>query len=88
MSRDTEREKRQEIIRVSLIEERGVHYLVKTSGRKRRTVGRKPQPGEPRPTDTIHWVDRIAGTLDEDFARAALDRPGPDSYQRREIKFD
>jgi uncharacterized protein (DUF433 family) len=35
-----------------------------------------------------HWVDRVAGTLDEDFARAALDRPGPDSYERPDISLD
>ncbi|HEV2745778.1 MAG TPA: type II toxin-antitoxin system VapB family antitoxin [Allosphingosinicella sp.] len=34
------------------------------------------------------WIDEIAGTLDEDFARAALDRPGPDSYERADISFD
>jgi hypothetical protein len=34
------------------------------------------------------WVDRFAGTLDEAFARAALDRPGPESYERPDISFD
>jgi uncharacterized protein (DUF433 family) len=35
-----------------------------------------------------HWVDKVAGTLDEDFARAALDRPGPESYERPDISLD
>lgn len=35
-----------------------------------------------------HWIDKVAGTLDEDFARAALDRPGPESYQRPDISLD
>ncbi|HEX8127284.1 MAG TPA: DUF433 domain-containing protein [Allosphingosinicella sp.] len=34
------------------------------------------------------WLDKFAGTLDEDFARAALDRPGPESYERPDISFD
>ena len=34
------------------------------------------------------WIDEIAGRFDEDFARAALDRPGPDSYERPDIRFD
>ncbi|HYG48545.1 MAG TPA: DUF433 domain-containing protein [Allosphingosinicella sp.] len=34
------------------------------------------------------WIDKIAGTLDEDFARAALDRPGPESYERPDISLD
>ena len=33
--------------------------------------------------DPISWVDRIAGTWDEDAAAAALDRPGPDSLPVR-----
>ena len=32
-----------------------------------------------RQEDNGDWIDEIAGTLDEDFARAALDRPGPES---------
>jgi uncharacterized protein (DUF433 family) len=35
-----------------------------------------------------HWIDMVAGTLDEDFARAALDRPGADSYERPDINLD
>ena len=35
-----------------------------------------------------HWIDKVAGTLDEDFARAALDRPGPDSCERPDISLD
>jgi uncharacterized protein (DUF433 family) len=35
-----------------------------------------------------HWIDKVAGTLDEDFARGALDRPGPDSYERPDISLD
>jgi len=35
-----------------------------------------------------HWIDRVAGTLDEDFARAALDRPGPERYERPDISLD
>jgi uncharacterized protein (DUF433 family) len=27
------------------------------------------------------WIDRFAGTFDEDFARAALDRPGPECFE-------
>lgn len=34
------------------------------------------------------WIDAIAGKLGEDFARAALDRPGPDSYERPDINLD
>jgi uncharacterized protein (DUF433 family) len=34
------------------------------------------------------WLDEIAGALDEDFAAAALDRPGPDSYERPDISLD
>src|SRR4051812_26952553 len=34
------------------------------------------------------WIDRFAGSLDEDFARAALDRPGPESYERPDIRLD
>jgi len=34
------------------------------------------------------WIDETAGTLGEDFARAALDRPGPDSYERPDLSFD
>ncbi len=35
-----------------------------------------------------HWVDRVAGALDEDFARAALDRPGPETHERPDISLD
>lgn len=31
-----------------------------------------------REEDAKAWLERLAGTLDEDFAAAALDRPGPD----------
>jgi antitoxin VapB len=34
------------------------------------------------------WIDDIAGKFGEAFARAALDRPGPDSYERPDISFD
>ena len=34
------------------------------------------------------WIDQVAGTLDEDFARAALDRPGPESCERQDISLD
>ena len=40
------------------------------------------------PATRGHWVDKVAGTLDEDFARAALDRPGPESYERPDISLD
>ena len=33
------------------------------------------------PATRGHWVDKVAGTLDEDFARAALDRPGPECFE-------
>ena len=29
--------------------------------------------------DDVAWAERLAGTLDEDAAIAALDRPGPES---------
>lgn len=29
------------------------------------------------------WIDRFAGTFDEDFARAVLDRPGPEYWEQR-----
>ncbi len=35
---------------------------------------------EPAGDDDGAWIDAIAGTLDEDFARAALDRPGIEAY--------
>jgi antitoxin VapB len=38
--------------------------------------------------DDWAWLDRIGGTYDEDAAAAALDRPGPDSYERPDISFD
>jgi hypothetical protein len=31
------------------------------------------------------WVDRFAGTLDEDFARGALDRPKPETSEQPDI---
>ena len=34
------------------------------------------------------WIDQIAGKFDEDFARLALERPGPDSYERPDISLD
>jgi len=34
------------------------------------------------------WIDAIAGKFDEEFAKSALDRPGPDSYERPDISFD
>jgi len=40
------------------------------------------------PATRGHWIDRVAGTLDEDFARAALDRPGPESYERPDLSLD
>ena len=42
------------------------------------------EPAEPE----RDWIDDIAGKFDEDFARAALDRPGPDSYERPDLSFD
>lgn len=38
--------------------------------------------------DDWSWLDEIAGAFDEDAAAAALDRPGPDSYERPDIRFD
>jgi len=35
----------------------------------------------------MSWVDRLE-PLDPDAAAAALDRPGPDSYERRGLKLD
>jgi uncharacterized protein (DUF433 family) len=40
------------------------------------------------PATRRDWIDRFAGTLDEDFARGALDRPRPDSYERPGISVD
>jgi hypothetical protein len=41
-------------------------------------VKRSPASDRPRPEPAGRsWVDRFAGTLDEEFARGALDRPGP-----------
>lgn len=34
------------------------------------------------------WIDRFAGTFDEDFARAVLDRPGPEYWDKPESRFD
>lgn len=34
------------------------------------------------------WIDRIAGSWDDDAAAAALDRPGPDSYEKRDFDLD
>jgi hypothetical protein len=39
-------------------------------------------------TNRWTWIDELGGALDEDFARAALDRPGPDSYERPDISLD
>lgn len=30
------------------------------------------------------WIDRFAGKFDEDFARAVLDRPGPEYWEQRD----
>lgn len=35
----------------------------------------------------MSWVDRLE-PLDADAAAAALERPGPDSYERRDLKLD
>lgn len=35
-----------------------------------------------------HWVDRMAGKFDEDFARAVLDRPGPEYWEQRDHRPD
>ena len=37
--------------------------------------------------EDMSWIDRLEG-LDEDAAAAALDRPGPDSYERPDIDLD
>lgn len=42
---------------------------------------RKPAPAD------MSWVDRLE-PLDADAAAAALERPGPDSYERRDLKRD
>jgi len=34
------------------------------------------------------WIDRFAGTFDEDFARAVLDRPGPEYWEQRDSSLD
>ena len=34
---------------------------------------------EPGGEDPAAWIDRIAGSWDEDAAAAALDRPGPET---------
>ena len=38
--------------------------------------------------DATGWLDEIAGNWDADAAAAALDRPGPDSYERPDIQLD
>ena len=38
--------------------------------------------------DAPAWLDEIAGSWDTDAAAAALDRPGPDSYERPDIRLD
>ena len=35
----------------------------------------------------MSWIDRLEG-LDADAAAAALERPGPDSYERPDIDLD
>jgi hypothetical protein len=42
------------------------------------------RPG-PETVNGRDWVARFAGTLDEDFARGALDQEGPDDGMRSEI---
>jgi antitoxin VapB len=37
--------------------------------------------------DHVSWIDRLE-PLDDDAAAAALDRPGPDSYEKRDFDFD
>jgi uncharacterized protein (DUF433 family) len=34
------------------------------------------------------WIDKFAGTFDEDFARAVLDRPGPEYWEQRDASLD
>ncbi|HLL30480.1 MAG TPA: DUF433 domain-containing protein [Allosphingosinicella sp.] len=34
------------------------------------------------------WIDRFAGKFDEDFARAVLDRPGPEYWEQRDASSD
>lgn len=34
---------------------------------------------EPGTDDPAAWIERVAGTWDEDAAAAALDRPGPET---------
>ena len=44
-------------------------------------------PGRAKPdTADMSWVDRLE-PLDADAAAAALERPGPDSYERRNLKL-
>lgn len=54
------------------------------------TVGGHPRiascPEKPVEPD-MSWVDRLE-PLDEYAAAAALERPGPDSYERPEIDLD
>jgi hypothetical protein len=44
-------------------------------------IGKVTRKGDrvrkPHKPDGSSWVDRFAGTLDEDFARGALDEPSP-----------
>ena len=35
----------------------------------------------------MSWVDRLEA-LDDDAAAAALERPGPDSYERADLRLD
>lgn len=34
------------------------------------------------------WIDKFAGKFDEDFARAVLDRPGPEYWEQRDASSD
>lgn len=43
----------------------------------------RPRPGAP----DMSWVDRLE-PLDPDAAAAALERPGPDSYERPDLTLD
>jgi hypothetical protein len=54
------------------------------------TAGAHPRiaSGREKPAEAdMSWVDRLE-PLDEDAAAAALERPGPDSYERPEIDLD
>jgi hypothetical protein len=48
--------------------------------------GRGPPRHKPGAAD-MSWVDRLE-PLDADAAAAALQRPGPDSYERHDLKLD